>query len=238
MALTDQDVADYITRKLGGGVVCVELTPDQLLDAVEQAKQWCQQWIGRQRTATLVATGATEYAIPAAWGCESVTDVIFELNTDSLTDVWKWADVEVNVADITAVRPNYSYVDLVQRQQYLELGRRVLSGERSWDWDRARERLVVTPAPNSGETLLVYYLGTTLDLSYLKSYEQKLCLDYALAQAMETLGYIRTKFAELPTASGSVSLNGDTLLSNAQQLMDKCEERARTLAQPMPFFFG
>jgi hypothetical protein len=236
MALTEQDVQDYIRRKLGGGVICVELTPDQLQDAIDRAKLWMQQWVGHQKTALLTMTGATEYAIPTAWGCETVVDVVFQLNTDSLTDIWKWADVEVNVADIMAVRPNYSYVDLVQRQQYLELGRRVLSGERSWDWDRAKARLVITPPPSAGETALVYYLADTIDVAYLKRYEAAVFQDYALAQAMETLGWIRTKFSEVPTASGSTTLNGDTLLSNAQQLIDKCEEKARALAPPMPFF--
>jgi hypothetical protein len=236
MALTEQAVHDYIKRKLGDGVVCVELTDDQLADAVMRASLWLQQWVGHQKATVITFTNGSEVDLPA--DCEVIVDVVFEAQSDSLFDMFRWAGVEVNATDLMALAPNQGYIDIGQRMQYLELGKRMLSAERAWDCDRARRKLVVSPAPASGERVLVFYLATTIALSYLKSYEQQLLLDYALAQAMETLGYIRTKFAEVPTASGTTSMNGDTLLANAQQLIDKCEEKARNLAPPLPPFMG
>jgi hypothetical protein len=236
MALTEQAVHDYIKRKLGDGVVCVELTDDQLADAVMRATLWLQQWIGQQKATVITFTNGSEADPPA--DCEEIVNVIFESQSDSLFDMFRWAGVEVNATDLMALAPNQGYVDIGQRMQYLELGKRMLSADRAWEYDRARRKLVVSPAPASGERVMVFYLSTTLALGYLKSYEQQLLLDYAYAQAMETLGNIRTKFAEVPTASGSTSMNGDTLLANAQSLMDKCEERARQLTPSLPFFMG
>lgn len=236
MALTEQAVHDYIKRKLGDGVVCVELTDDQLADAVMRASLWLQQWVGHQKATVITFTNGSEVDLPA--DCEVPVEVVFEAQSDSLFDMFRWAGVEVNATDLMALSPNQGYVDIAQRMQYLEMGKRLLSAERAWDYDRARRKLIVSPAPASGERVMVFYLASTIALSYLKGYEQQLLLDYALAQAMETLGYIRTKFAEIPTASGSTTMNGDTLLSNAQQLIDKCEEKARNLAPPIPLFMG
>ena len=236
MAMTEQDIYDYVKRKLGGGVVCVELTDDQLEDALTRAKLWMQMWVGQLGHYQFTFGGGSEFALPA--DCETPVDVLFQAASDSLFDTFRWAGVEVNAADLTSMVPNQGYVDLVQRMQYLELGKRLLSAERGWEHDRARNLLIVSPAPSTAEQAILVYLKKTISLSYLKSYELQLCMDYTLALSMETLGYIRTKFSEVPTASGTTSMNGDTLLANAQQLMDKCEEKARQLAPPVPFFVG
>jgi hypothetical protein len=237
MALTEQDIQDYVRRKLGDGVVCVELTDNQIDDAINRAKLWAQGWIGQGRAYLITFDGTTEYVPPT--DCESVTEVVFTMSGDSLFDMFKWAGVELNIAEFTMVRPpGGGYTDLVQHMQYLKLGQRVMSAERSWEWDRVRNRLVISPAPASGEKALIYYLAKTLDLTYLRSYEQALVQDYALAGSMETLGYIRTKYAEIPTASGSTTMNGDTLLGNASQLFDKLNEQARNLTPPLSFITG
>jgi hypothetical protein len=234
--MTEQGIYDYVRRKLGAGVVCVELTDDQLADALDRAKLWMQMWVGQQKNAVLTGGGGTEFALPT--DCESPVEVIFAASSDSLFDTFRWAGVEVNASDLTTMVPNQGYVDIVQRMQYLELGKRVLSAERAWEHDRARNLLIISPAPAAGEQVILVYLMKTIALTYLKAYELQLLMDYTFALSMETLGYIRTKFAEIPTASGSTSMNGDTLLANAQQLMDKCEEKARALAPPIPLFVG
>ena len=141
MALTEQDVQDYIRRKLGDGVLCFELTDNQIDDAISRSRLWVQQWVGQQRAYMLTFTGMTEYVPPT--DCEAVIEVVFSMVGDSIYDIFRWAGVELNIAEFTMVRPpGNGYADIVQQMQYLEMGRRIVSAERTWEWDRARRRLV------------------------------------------------------------------------------------------------
>ena len=73
-------------------------------------------------------------------------------------------------------------------------------------------------------------------MAELYQYEYDLVRRYSYAEAMETLGYIRTKFASLPSASGEVTLNGDLLVGNAEGIKLALTEEIKLKRRPAGFF--
>ena len=59
---------------------------------------------------------------------------------------------------------------------------------------------------------------------------------WALAQAMESLGYIRSKYADGPSATGTISLNGTDLIANADQIRAELGEQILSMKPPAHFF--
>ena len=237
MRFTEAQVKEWICRRLGKGVVNVELTGDQLNDAVRDAKEWWQMWVGQLKSVMLTLTSSTEYAEALiASDIDSVVDVVFEIESQSLTNLFSWADVEVNPYTWIYGGTSGGYSTLVQYMQYREMAKQIVSADKDWDWDRAQRKLIVSPQPEAGSRVLVTYISTEVDMDYIANYEMRIFRNYALAQAMKTLGVIRTKYAGKPSATGEFSMDGDTLWANAEALEAEMEEKARQLQAPVGFF--
>lgn len=57
--------------------------------------------------------------------------------------------------------------------------------------------------------------------------------NYALACAMETLGYVRNKYSSLPIPNAEITMNGDTLVGNAQDMKSRLVDDLRELLDSM-----
>ena len=240
MAQSDADVKAWVSRRLGASVVNVELTDADYSDGLDDAKRWFSGIIGQLKAYELTLTGVNEYDVPA--DCESVTNVIFDDENSELWNIYDWADVRLSPLSFEAYNRGYGIGDLsyiTQSLQYQSEAMRTLSADNDWEWDRARQKLVLYPESLTGVSkAMVYYLVNSLDLSKLNTYEYDLIRRYALGSCMEILGYIRTKYGELPSATGSMSLNGDTLLGNADAIKVDAQERATKLREPAHFVLG
>tara|TARA_B100001094_G_scaffold293304_1_gene313082 strand:- start:1084 stop:1806 length:723 start_codon:yes stop_codon:yes gene_type:complete len=240
MAQSDADVKAWVGRRLGASVVSVELTDADYGDGLDDAKRWFSGIIGQLKAYKLTLTGVNEYDVPA--DCESVTNVIFDDKNSEIWDVYDWADVRLSPLGFGAYNRGYGVGDLsyiTQSLQYQSEAMRVLSADKDWEWDRARQKLVLYPEGLAGvSNVMVYYLVSVLDLARLNTYEYDLVRRYALGSCMEILGYIRTKYGELPSATGSMSLNGDTLLSNADVIKSEAQDKATRLREPAHFVLG
>ena len=231
-----EDLKEYISRRLGAGTVCVELTDDHLDDAVTVAEEWWQMWVGVTKAVLITLTDGTEYpASSIATDIDSVVDVIFELYDDGLEKIFDWAGVEINP---------YTYVyggggdygALVQYMQYREMGKRIVSADRDWEWFEEEQKLIISPRTTGGEKAVVIYLSTQMDYNRLATYEWLLFRNYALATAMKTLAIIRMKFSDKPSATGGFSMDGDALWANAEALEMASEEKMRNMQHPVAFW--
>lgn len=229
------DISGFIRRRLGLGVVDNELTDLQISDAITKSKRWYASHIGQYKVATLIGTGLTEYSV--ADDVENVVDVTFPTTTDNIFQVFDWAGVQLSIADFVTLRQG-GYSILLERLQYWEMIKQIVSSECDWNWDRWRRKLVISPAVPSGTNALYLYSTANIQISRMLAREIQLVQDYALAESMLTLGYIRGKYAGLPSASGDFSLNADTLLANADAMKVELEERIRGLVEPMGIITG
>ncbi len=237
MRLNEAQVKEWILRRLGKGTIKVELTNDQLDDSITDAKIWWQSWVGQCKGVLFTLTGGTEYAVDTiADDVDSVVDVAFEVDGHSLTDYFKWADVEVNPYQLIYGGGGGGYSALLQYTQYREMAKQISGAEQGWIFERARRVLVLTPTPNAGAKILVNYISRNVDLDYLENHEMYVFRNYALATAMKTLATIRMKYSGKPSATGEFTMDGDALYANGEALAQDTEEKARALQAPTGFF--
>lgn len=239
---SDAEIRKWVRRKLGLGIVDVELTDEQIDDALLDAKMWFNAVIGQEK--------ATEIDIPPKGGevdvpadCQAVVEVIFERNRSEYLQMFDWADVEMAPIGYGTYygSPSGSYSYITQWQQYIEQGRKIISVDRDWGYDRAKRKLHIWPIDDDqrgaglGNKALIYYLSDDIDLSALHTYEYDLVRKMTLAESMITLGNARSKFLSLPTSGGEQSLNGDALIASGGELRDQINEKAQFLRPPVPF---
>jgi len=236
--VNEADLKAFIKRRLGDGVIHVELTDGQMDDVIVEAKRFYAQYFGQIKAVTMTLDGRREYPeAEIASDVESVVDVFFSTSGASFKDVWAWADVEIDpFAFVYEGCGDYSM--LVQYMQYREMGRRITSSDRDWEWDQAKRTLVISPVPESGVSVGVVYLTNDIDLAKVRGWEEQCVQDYALGSAMLTLGNIRTKYADKPSATGAFTMDGDILYANGDALREAAIEKARNQTMPTGLLTG
>lgn len=230
---------EWLLRKLGCDVVGVELSDDQLEDAITEAQEHWMQWVGRVRSVELlVQPGTVEYSADLLGpDVGSVVDVYFDSQGDGLHDVFGWADVEINPFQyVYEGRGGYS--GIVQYMMYRESAKAIVSADKDWEWDHSRQMLILSPLNSDTRRVMVVYMSRCFDYHYLRPYEWNLFRQYALAKAMKTLANIRMKFPEKPSATGAFSMDGDTMYANAETIELNIEEKLRQMSHPTGILTG
>lgn len=237
MIRTEAEVKEWICRRLGSPIVGVELTDDHLDDCITAAKEYWQMWVGQCKAVKMNLSGSTEYseADMGVTDLDYVVDVIFAVQTSNLVDFFSWADVEIDPFQyVFSGEGGYSM--LVQYMQYREMGKRIVSSDRDWEWDKTKRRLIITPKEIDTPMVEIFYISRTMDIGYLESYEWRIFREYALAQAMKIIATIRMKFSDKPSASGSFAMDGDAMYANAEGIEQMVEEKIRNLQTPVGFW--
>lgn len=235
-------IKKYIKRRLGEPIVDVELEDDHLNDSIDDAKRWLSSIMGQTRIGIVNTNGSGgEFSVPD--DCQEVVDVYFEEGRDKILDVFDWAGVELAPVGYGSYfsTPSGAYSYIQQWQAYLEHGKKVVGVDPMWEYDRFDRILRLYPSDGRdaggsfGSKVAILYQTAEIDLLKLHNYEFDLVRRYALASAMEVLGYMRTKYATVPSAQGEQSLNGDTLLGNAEALRTELTDKAKGLRRPPDF---
>ena len=242
---SETEIKGYISRTLGAPTVAVELTDDQYDDAIYEAKMWFMGLIGQMKNLILPIT-PDGGAFDVAPDCLSVVECHFDIQRAGLFDQFSWAGVELNPLGF-GMYGSYNgygtvgggYSDIVQSMQYLEQARRILSADRDWEWDWEAKKLRIYPTSGDiGNNVFVVYMVDEMDLAKVRPYEYRLIRKYALAEAMTALGNVRTKYADGPSATGTITLNGQDLLANADVIRDTVRDQILALRPPANFFTG
>lgn len=241
------EIKGWIKRKLGDGWVEVELTPEQLTDCIEDALLW---WASRKgwysEGALNLVSGTVAYNLSAI--DPPVLDVIQVWFTENPVTNFSWAyggffDMDGFPYGDYPFRGQMgggNYFSLVQWMQTHEMGSRILSVDSDFIYRKQTKELIITPEPRRNGTI-IYQYSTPFKSDYLDLIElehQYLIRRYALAEAMETLGRIRSKYSSLPAADGDVSLDGGDLLSASVDTKMKLDEELGSYLEPTPILIG
>ena len=119
-------------------------------------------------------------------------------------------------------------------QQHLEMVRKVLSQDGSWDLINGNV-LQLYPTPfNSNQVVILVYraLDTYTMHPYYKNWIQR----FALAVSKGILGEIRGKYKSLPSPGGGASLNGADLLQQSVAEKEKLKEELLSEIEEPPAF--
>jgi hypothetical protein len=228
----------WIMRRLGAPVVKVELTECHIEDAIDSALRWfiAKKGLSKQYVLT-VQTGVGIYTLPDF--VETVYDVIFPVPGSDLSVVFNpylLMDEHVPFDIFAASHSGGLYSTLVQTQQYIESAKRILGAE--GEWRQNGNILQIWPAPVSGGAVVIEYKASSVTVEQLNERDYDLLRRYALAMAKRDLGRIRSKHSEHPTADGSISLDGDRLLEEAQAEIEALDEELSASAMGMGWITG
>ena len=236
----------YTVRKLGGGIIDIELTDEHKIDCIDDTKRWFAERVGFIKYVQLpLIPSQSEYYLSSDIGW--VYDVwlpSFQLPTldvDSFSFTYFTSLFGSWTSPQQAPMP---YSDLVQRLQYLEQIGRIFSTDRDWDWQPELRRLVIAPPPRAGglgtmiANAIVKAGSTEVDTRRLDPRAHDFFRRKLLIEAMRTLGTIRETYDAYPTVGGDRTMNGGSLLQRADQLEVKLEQDALNWERATPIISG
>lgn len=256
--LTQPQVIDWLKRAVGGGVVVLELCKEHFEDSFSDALRW---YIGRKgikrRAIQTFTPGFQEYTMPddtdevlEVWFAGVQIDIIAAVNPFAFIDI---DQLPVAYQSITGVPGGSFYGTFHQILAHAETARRIIGSEPAWEFFKDTNILHIVPRNQRTGTAIVRYISTTLitedpkapltsptnDFRRLRYYHRDLILRYALAQVKNRLGRVRSKYTDgMPAAGGSKTLDGDTLLGEAQNEIEKLDEELKGLNEGVPFLIG
>jgi len=228
-----REIYDFIMARLGHPVVRVELTPYQVKTAIEEAVQrmsyhapvWTKQYAVFQ-----TQIGENVYELPQ-FIADNLTYVIYKktlLSIQAQAGTLEF-DYFIKYFQDSHLFSDFSVGEFYILQMHLEMVRKILSQEGSWDVLNGRF-LQVTPTPVVDDYCILEYRAldsNTIHYAY-KSWIKR----FALACSKEILGQIRGKYKTLPGPGGGAQLNGEMLSQQAiqekealvQELLTELEE--------------
>ena len=215
----EQTMNDYALAQLGHPVVRVELSPYQMRTCIDESisKMNYHAPLWTKQLAVFDASAGTNlYELPQ-YILDNLEYVVYKktlLSIQSQAGTLEF-DFFIKYFQDNFLFQNFGVADFYLLQQNLEMTRKVLSQEGTFNVIDGRY-LLLSPAPvTTPQQVIVEYRAlnsNTIHPAY-RNWMQR----YTLASAKGVLGQIRGKYAVLPSPGGGSQLNGDALLMQSQQ---------------------
>jgi len=231
-AFTEDEHWAYTLRKLGFGVVEIELTDDHKKDCLDDTKRWYADRVCfRKYTQLQLTAGMSDYILSA-----DTLDVLrlwlpsFTLPTLDVDGFSFTYFTSLFGAWTSPQQAPMPYSDLVQRLQYLEMVGRIFSVERDYEWIPEQRRLSIMPAPRAGSiqagvaVAIVEVSSSDVDTRLLDPQGHEFFRRKMLIEAKRTLGNIRNIYDSFPTVGGDRSMNGNMLIQQAEQEQTRLDQ--------------
>lgn len=248
-----QEFKVWARRKLGQDDSCgvkVELTDNQLAQALEDSIEWFNAFVGLHKESSLTfVSDQTEYDLSAVtphieqvvkvWFPRRATEIDFSVLYPGFLDI---EGIPYGFGTLWGM--GYPQTTVVQTLQALESNGKFLSADLDWEFYSDNTTVPVTrklrimPAPKESGTAIYLYRIDPKDIK-LEHYDARylwIIREWALAEAKYTLGRIRGKYSGgLPAAGGDRMLDGDALIAEAREDKDRLEEKVLDFqGPPMP----
>lgn len=218
-----------VFRRLGGGMVKVELTPDHYEDALNFALATYRQRSANsveERFAFLeLQPDQSEYILPNE--IMEVRQILRAGNGGALSGVG--ADFEPFAASVATQTmlsgtSGGSVPSLVTYELFTgfqELVGKMFGFHIIFNWHPTRHRLDIMRAPKAKEEVLLWvYAHRPDELILSDPYARPWLVRFTTAQAKVMLGEARSRFGTFVGPQGGTTLNGDALKAEGQQEMD------------------
>jgi len=234
----EKTIRDFILARLGHPVVRVELTDFQIKTAIDEAitnLDYHAPFWTTQMAAFETYAGVNMYTLPT----QIANGLTYCTYKKSLLSLQNMAGTLEFDFFIKYFQDNFLFRDLAVSdfyltQMHLEMIRKILSQEGTWDVINGNVlQLYPTPALN-GETVILVYRG--LDSGTMHPYYKNWIQRYALAVSKGVLGEVRGKYSSLPSPGGGANLNGKDLLQSSQQEKEKLKEELLSEIEEPPVF--
>lgn len=234
----EKTIKDFILARLGYPVVRVELTDFQIKSAIDEAITnldyhapfWTTQMATFETTANV-----NMYMLPTHIA-NNLTYCAYKKSLLSLQNMAGSLEFDffIKYFQDNFLMTNFNVSDFYLMQMNLEMIRKVLSQEGTWDILNGNI-IQLYPAPVvNGETVVLVFRG--LDSATMHPYYKNWIQRYALSVAKGILGEIRGKYGSLPSPGGGAILNGKDLLAASQQEREKLKEELLIEIEEPPVF--
>lgn len=251
-----EQIKSYVLDKLGRGVVTVEIqrTLGTLDTVLRQSELWFIMHKSQrsefkftiqpnQEDYSTVAKGGPLpddiYYVAELWLPEAITRVEDALGAFGIYGFAQLGISNLPVEDIASAGSAQGvFSSLVQVFQYNEIANEVLSNNLSWEWKEQEKTLRILPPPGRGGTGYISYYRNSVDYDCLQPEDEFFIREYALAEAKEVVGRMRSKFSGYPTAEGERNLDGDQLLAESSEMKQQLNEMIERRAFGTGFYVG
>lgn len=239
---------NWIFRRLGAPVLRVELHEDQIDDAILDALTWFSDRAGIESAHQItILDGQPDYDLATIFGfskeppvIQNVLDVAFEAQDTILLDDFAFfygapffGGFLGGGAGGRAQGQRMAYSGILQWLQYIEQAKRILSAERTWEYDEFSGVLRIIPIPHRTIRAIVFLKRklTIEEFPRLVERYRELVKKRSLHGAMERLIAVRGKYDSLPGAGRDYSLNADPLRAEADAIKEETEERMQSVVK-------
>jgi len=223
----EDTIKDYILARLGHPVVRVELSPFQVKTCIDESvsllSYHAPMW-ANQIACFNASAGMNLYELPQ-YMLENIDYVVYK---KSLLSMQYQAgtlefDFFIKYFQDNFLFGDFAVSDFAIMQNYLEMIRKQLSQEGSWDVINGMF-LQIYPAPVvTPDPVIIQYRA--LDSNSIHPYYRNWIQKYGLACARGVLGEIRGKYASLPSPGGGAVLNGAALIQQGEADKLKLEQQ-------------
>ena len=228
----------WILRTLGAPVIKVELTDDHLIDSIEDARRWFTSKKGVKRSAVLPPSQDGSYDLPPE--VEVVLDVAFTSTPFDFSTIFApfiLPEQQIPYSVFAAQATGGLYSNFAQLLQYIDTAKKIISADQ--DWRQEGRRLYTFPSRSpTTASLIIDYKTNQVTIEQLEEKDHDMVKQYSLALAKMRLGRIRSKYDAYPTAQGSVTMDGATLLDEARTELEYLNEAIMLSSYPMPILIG
>lgn len=236
--LFDSTVKDYVMAQLGHPVVRVELTPFQIKTCIDEAvtkldyhaPTWALQYAVFDASA-----GISLYELPA-FIANNLSYVVYQ--KDLLAFQFSKGSLEFDFFlgfwQNNRFFQNMNVGDYLLVQQYMEMIRKVLSRDGTFDLVNGRYLQLYPEPPTTPVPVILEYraLDSNTILPAFRNWIQK----YALACAKGILGRVRGKYQAIPGPGRGATLDGKDLVQESAQEKEKLMQELLMELEEPPLF--
>ncbi len=227
-----QEIFDYVSAMLGGGMIDVELDPQHyeisLRTAFDKFRQRSDNSVEESYIFLDTTIDQNDYTL-----ANEIVEVrkIFRRSIGSRTGggdggtLFEPFNLAYTNTYLLASSNMGGLATYNMFASYQELVGRMFGSFIEFKWNTTTKKLTLLQRPRAEETLLLYCYNHRPDSELMNDYLAKQWIkDYTLAKCKYMLGEARSKFATIAGPQGGSTLNGDALKQEAQAELDKLEE--------------
>lgn len=239
------EVFEYVRTRLGGNLVDVELNAEDYEQAYQQAvikyRQRGQNAFEESYNFITLQEDLTEYTLP-----QEVMNVrqLFRRTIGFAQGPFSQSFDPFSSAILNTYLLNFNYSGGLATYefytQYVEQAARMFGGYINFTFNPVSKVLRLVNYPKGqGEVILAWTDNLKPEITLLSDYRiQPWIRDYTLAVSKEILGQARGKFSSIVGPGGGTTLNGQQLMSEAQQEQERLIEDLKTYVDgSMPYWW-
>lgn len=239
---TREDFKQYCLRKLGNGIITLNLTNEQIDDCINDAVKWCQEFLDEGNFLEFYVHKINQDDLNRHYfqltdDVLAVHDFIYETNYigSTLNNIFQLSTIAL-VNNLTV--PSSGLSDWYFMKMNLETLNALMRGACPWRFDYNNARLYVdqdwaTYFPLNHYVVAQLWTATNPSTN-VKMWNNNYMKKYAIALLQEQWGnnLIKYEGIKLP---GGINLNANKIIENAQSQLTKLQEEViQYSSNPLP----